>query len=91
MIQGQKYLSVFVLVFVFQNIKGAQALDEEVKEEGREQEEEEEEEEQVGGMTSTESDNSDEDEEEEEEDEREKVKERMQKGKLEWDRSSVTY
>uniref|UniRef100_A0A4W6F637 Calsyntenin-2 n=1 Tax=Lates calcarifer TaxID=8187 RepID=A0A4W6F637_LATCA len=45
----------------------------------------------VGGMTSAESDNSDEDEEEEEEEEREDVKERKQKGKLEWDSSSVTY
>lgn len=40
------------------------------------------------GMTSAESDNSDEDEEDEEE---EVVKERVQKGKLEWDSSSITY
>lgn len=77
-------------VFVFQNIRGAQALGEEVKEEGECEEEEEEDEEQVGGMTSAESDNSDEDE-EEEEDEREEVKERKLKGKLEWDSSSITY
>lgn len=40
-------------------------------------------------MTSAESDTSDEDEEDEEE--KEAVKEMVQKGKLEWDSSAVTY
>lgn len=70
--------------FVFQNISGAQALNEGVKGEGHEEEEDEEDEEKVGGMTTAESDNS---EEEEEEDEME----RKQRGKLEWNSSSMMY
>uniref|UniRef100_A0A7N6BMX0 Calsyntenin-2 n=1 Tax=Anabas testudineus TaxID=64144 RepID=A0A7N6BMX0_ANATE len=74
-----------ITVNPMENIRGPQALDEEVKE-GDHAEEEEEEEERVAGMTSAESDNSDED-----EDEDEGVKERVLKGKLEWDSSSITY
>ncbi|XP_062285190.1 calsyntenin-2-like [Scomber scombrus] len=81
-----------ITVNPMENVRGDQALSEEVKEEEREEEEEEEEyEEQVGGMISTESDNSDEEDEEEEEEEREEAKGRKQKGKLEWDSSSITY
>ena len=69
-------------------MRGAQAVDEEVKEEKQVDEEEEEDEEQ--GLTSAESDNSDEDEEEDEE-EREEMKKRKQRGRLEWDSSSITY
>uniref|UniRef100_A0A672IYP4 Calsyntenin-2 n=1 Tax=Salarias fasciatus TaxID=181472 RepID=A0A672IYP4_SALFA len=54
-------------------------------------EEEEEDEELVGGGTSAESDNSDEEEREDDSGGRKDVEERKQKGKLEWDSSSMAY
>ncbi|XP_029971003.1 calsyntenin-2-like [Salarias fasciatus] len=79
-----------ITVNPMENVRGPQAAaGEEVRAE--EHEEEEEDEELVGGGTSAESDNSDEEEREDDSGGRKDVEERKQKGKLEWDSSSMAY